>query len=342
MRFDADLLLAEARGNWYSIASCLTPELNSAMQKIGKHVPCPVHGGSDGFRLFKDFSETGGGVCNTCGSFANGIALTKWVKGWSYVQTLEALEHHLNVGSIHFQKKEHSTPAKSESVNLGAQVTLAIALSESLHIESLKNDAIPVAKYFVNRGLDEIMGATPKSLRFHPSMPYIDSKGKYFGHYPAMLAEIRNPLNQVVSLHRTFLTLEGKKAPVPQPKKLMASTKRGITKGGAIRLYPAQKLLAVAEGIETAIAVHLATGWPVWACVSAGGLERFVVPKSVTELKIMADKDRSGAGLKAAQVLASRYAHLNVQVLYPDEPIPHNVKSIDWLDVFVSHKGASL
>lgn len=53
-------------------------------ERKGKHVPCPVHGGRDGFRIFPDVAETGGGICNTCGSFANGFAPLMWINGWEF------------------------------------------------------------------------------------------------------------------------------------------------------------------------------------------------------------------------------------------------------------------
>src|SRR5690606_22491402 len=46
------------------------------------HVACPVHGGVDGFRLFKDYEDKGGGICNSCGSKTNGFAMLAWVRGY--------------------------------------------------------------------------------------------------------------------------------------------------------------------------------------------------------------------------------------------------------------------
>ena len=68
MSFDVNEVRAAAEGRWLEICGILAPQLAPAMEKIGTHVPCPVHGGDDGFRLFKDFSKSGGGICNTCGA----------------------------------------------------------------------------------------------------------------------------------------------------------------------------------------------------------------------------------------------------------------------------------
>ena len=56
----------DARGRWERVLPDLAPALKDAVERRGKHVPCPVHGGRDGFRVFPDVDETGGGVCNTC------------------------------------------------------------------------------------------------------------------------------------------------------------------------------------------------------------------------------------------------------------------------------------
>lgn len=40
-------------GQWLQILAALVPELDAAIARKGRHVACPVHGGRDGFRLFK-------------------------------------------------------------------------------------------------------------------------------------------------------------------------------------------------------------------------------------------------------------------------------------------------
>ena len=85
-----------ASGYWNSIVATLAPQLEQAVQKTGKHVPCPIHGGQDGFRLFRDFNATGGGICNTCGEFTDGFSLIQWVNEWSFSETLKAINEYLN------------------------------------------------------------------------------------------------------------------------------------------------------------------------------------------------------------------------------------------------------
>ena len=64
-RLDVAVVREAARGHWDAIFCALAPMLKAAMQQPGKHVPCPVHGGKDGFRLFPDYADAGSCVCNT-------------------------------------------------------------------------------------------------------------------------------------------------------------------------------------------------------------------------------------------------------------------------------------
>ena len=63
-----------------------------------------------------------------------------------------------------------------------------------------------------------------------------------------MLARVDDRNGRAVTLHRTYLTRDGKKANVPTVKKLMSPTVPGGTCGGAIRIYPAGETLAITEG----------------------------------------------------------------------------------------------
>ena len=94
---DVESLKAQAVGRWLAIISHLAPQLSQACQSPGRHMKCPCHGEQDGFRLFEDASETGGGYCNLTGSKADGLALLQWTNGWSFIETLEAVADYLGI-----------------------------------------------------------------------------------------------------------------------------------------------------------------------------------------------------------------------------------------------------
>ena len=88
-RLDVSVVREAARGHWDAIFCALAPMLKAAMQQPGKHVPCPVHGGKDGFRLFPDYATAGSCVCNTCGTFRDGFETLEWLHGWGFAETLK-------------------------------------------------------------------------------------------------------------------------------------------------------------------------------------------------------------------------------------------------------------
>lgn len=95
--FDAEIVKQKARGHWLDILTAQAPDLAPAVSDPGKRVPCPVHGGRDGFRLFKNAAESGGGICNTCGPFDNGISLLQWCNGLSFDEAVEVVAKQLKL-----------------------------------------------------------------------------------------------------------------------------------------------------------------------------------------------------------------------------------------------------
>jgi putative DNA primase/helicase len=186
--------------------------------------------------------------------------------------------------------------------------------------------ADPVDTYLRRRGITLPLAESPSVLRYHPHLLYRREDG-HRTYHPTMLARVDDPSGRAVTLHRTYLALHGRKADVTSPKKLMSPAIPGATRGAAIRLYAAGEILAVTEGIETALAVRLATGLPVWAATCAGGMERLIVPPEVNLVVICADNN--AAGLAAARTLARRLLaeQRRVKILTPDTP------GADWADL---------
>jgi hypothetical protein len=168
-------------------------------------------------------------------------------------------------------------------------------------------DGRTVRTYLDSRALGEILQAPPTVLRAHRALGYWDGASS-LGEYPAMIALFHGAGGQPVTLHLTYLRSDGcAKASVPSPKKIMAVPVRGATKGGAIHLYePRAGILGIAEGIESALSMHLLQKLPTWSSYCADNLERAHLPKGLRELHIGIDVDASGKGEQAAQSLAKR------------------------------------
>src|SRR5262249_4872859 len=146
-------------------------------------------------------------------------------------------------------------------------------------------------------------------------------------YHPAMLAVVTAPDNKPVTIHRSYLTEDGRKAPVNEPRKLYSP----VAKGCAIRLSPLTSTLGIAEGIETALSASFMFGVPTWAAICAGMLETFEPPSTVEQVVIFGDNDANFIGQRAAYALATRLSsRLAVQVRIPEKP------DTDWNDVLLA------
>jgi len=336
----ADHVREHARGQWLSILMALAPGIEKAANNLGRHTTCPIHGSKGAFRLFRDANISGGGICSSCGPKPDGFSLLMWLNDWNFQTALKEVAGVLGMTpetSRNFKPVkmaiEIPTPEKSEEDIIRIKKTIATVRLRSIPIHH--PDAKLACLYLKNRGLD---GVFPKghSLRFHPRMPYLDEDRKFLGYFPALLALVEND-DEVVTIHRTFLTNDGHKIPVECPKKLMEIPGERMVSGAAIRLGSPGRILSVTEGIETALAVIEATGMVTWALVSASLMAGFTPPDCVEKLIIWADLDRSNAGTEAAEKLAARVLELGKEVIIrtPEGPIPEGAKSVDWLDVLI-------
>jgi hypothetical protein len=186
----------------------------------------------------------------------------------------------------------------------------------------------PAGRYLTNRGLALV--DYPAALRVTRMNYYEDRVNQ--GEFDVMLGAVTSPPGSLVGLHRTFLTSDGKKAPVPNPKKMTVTS--APLPGASIKLYAptiieGKMTLGVAEGIETALACQLGWAIPTWSCVSASGMKTFIWPTQVESLVIFADNDP--AGLIAARDLAARAAPAGIEVRIL---VPKTARA-DWLDIYL-------
>lgn len=325
-----------ARGRWGEILVAIAPQLRPALERVGRHVPCPVHGGKDGFRVFPDVEDTGGSICNTCGTFTDGFATLMWANGWDFVTTLRAVSDYLGgIPRVDVSQPiviyDRHDPGKDEKLRLN----LNRVWHESIVLTA--RDAEPARLYLARRGISI---RPPETLRFHPSLSYHDG-GEKIGEFPALIAMVSSAQGNPVTIHRTYLTKDGQKAPVESPKKLMSYPKDRKLVGGAIRLVDPGDVLAVAEGLETALAVMEGTGLPVWCAVNALLMEAFVPPACVKRVVVFADRDKPtaqhphGHGQEAARRLVQRLWEMGIKAsaIVPKGEIQPGKKSLDWLDI---------
>ena len=291
-----------ARGRW----SGILPALGISESFLtGKHGPCPLCGGKDRWR-WDNREGRGTWICSRCGA-GDGISLVMQKNRWEFREAAKQVEALIGSVSADAPKRERSDCQKRE------------AMSKLWHSAKAVEANDPVGRYLAWRvGLTSF----PNCLRTGFNVRY---QADHPSFHPAMIALVTGPDGAPVILHRTYLTVDGRKAPLEAPKRL---TPGSIVKGAAVRLAAAGDVLGIAEGIETALSASAVFGVPCWAATNAAMLAGWQPPAAVKRIIIFADNDLSYAGQAAAYALARRIGPGPVvEVQIPSKP------GADWNDV---------
>jgi putative DNA primase/helicase len=320
---DLQLRIAEAKrrahGNWSNILE----RLGVDPKVLGKrNQPCPKCGGKDRFQFTDKFGD-GNYICRGCGP-GDGFELLGLCLSWKFMDALQAVEGLVGRASEGTKRAHHeaSPLAMRKLAERIWQAAQPVAAGDE------------VATYLAGRGIT--LPEYPKVLRTHPTLGYYvkepgSKRAKLVRTYPAMLAAVQGADDRVVTLHRTYLK-EGAKAPITECKKLLS----GGINGAAVRLFEPTAELCIAEGIETALAVHLRTGKPVWAALSATNMAKLWIPAAVMSVGIYADHDASYTGQAAAYALAKRLKteENNAGLREVAVHVPRHADT-DWADVLL-------
>jgi putative DNA primase/helicase len=272
-----------------------------------KHTSCPLCGGKDRFRFDDKYKHPGDGgyFCNQCGS-GNGFNLVMQIRGIDFKSACKEIDELLgNVKPVTKTLPEKSVQeiqSKLKRIFTGA-------------VRDIGNP------YLANRGI-----TVKPDIWYHKSCEYWDND-KQRAYHQAMLGIVTSPNGRKLAIHRTYLTLDGRKASV-KPNKKLTKVLEPLA-GSAIRLFDHGEVLGVAEGIETACAAFQLTGIPTWSVLNTSGMKSFVVPAELKKLIIFADHDSNQAGQKAAYELASR-CNVACEVRIPE------IADTDWADVLES------
>ena len=299
-----------AQGRWPGIMSALGV---AASYLTSKHGPCPMCGGKDRFR-FDNKDGKGTFYCSQCKA-GDGVQFVMLFLGLDFKQAAVEIEKVIGAAPLEAKKNVQSTDEKNAALDRLWRRA----------VEITKGD--PVALHLARRGLGE---RYPNALRYS-ARTKLSEDGSF---RPAMLAALVDVDGNPVNIHRTFLTLDGRKAEIGEPRKMMPGS---FPDGAAIRLAPHGHELGIAEGIETALAASMIFGLPCWSAVNSTGLEKWIPPAGVTSVLILGDNDPKYGGQAAAFALARRLA---VKGLLVRVEIPPGVGD-DWNDILIQQLRAA-
>jgi putative DNA primase/helicase len=292
-------------GRWLSILQNLgipSDHLKNA------HGPCPICAKVGAFSnkkpfRFDDKKGMGTWICTHCGS-GSGFDLLMSYHGWDFATAAKEVENVIGVCPV----METKTEAKDvEKIKANIKRIWGEAKFPNV-----------VDDYLRSRGLD----IASTALRGHQFLSYRDENGN-ISKEKAMLALVQDKDGKVTTLHRTFLLANGQRV------KKLYQTVQDTWLGGAIRLFPYHEesgFVALAEGIETALAVTEYKKIPTWATVTAQGMERWEPPEFIKRVSIFGDADANYIGQKAAYTLANRLTKAGIQTEV------HVPKTGDYLD----------
>ena len=164
----------------------------------------------------------------------------------------------------------------------------------------------PAKAYLISRGLRP----TPAWTRLREAVLRYPGAGQH----SAIVAPVTGTSGALEGIQRTFLTADGCKLPVRDPKLSL-----GRVRGGAIRLAELAAELVLCEGLEDGLSLaQELPGASVWAAPGAGMLAAISLPPIVSSVIIAADND--AAGEQAARRTAERFASegRQVRIMRPD------------------------
>ena len=221
---------------------------------------CPFH--NERTPSFTVAPQKGFFHCFGCGAHGDAIAFERLYNGLNYRQALQKIS---------------GLPADSKPVSrLKGRNGFALPEARRLYESAEPISGTLAERYLCNRGISLCrLPSGLQSLRFAPSLPYWQARqGRSIriGAFPALLAAFRSLDGAFRALHTTWLDARtGSKLSLTSAEgaPLPAKKIRGRIEHACIPLYPPTERMLVAEGIETALSVSLATGIP---CLVAGSL----------------------------------------------------------------------
>lgn len=307
-RLSFDEIRANARGRWPEIIGALVGQDYIS----GKNGPCPGCGGRDRFQ-FNRRSDAGAFVCRAHPrQGGDGFELLAHALGLSFAEAMRQVGDFLGLTHYNAAPRRPAPPPPAPAVDWSQARKAARGMWHSARqIEA----SDPAGRYLASRGL--ALPGTATALRFHPSLSYWNA-GREIGRFPALLARISRLDGLGAGLHRSWLSEAGRKLAIDglPARKLF---KAGDLTGTAVQLAPPDAgRLAIAEGIETALAFSQATGCPCWAALSAGALARWQPPEAARKVYIAVDVD--AAGEAAAAALAKRLLAAGLEVFLAPPP----------------------
>lgn len=252
---------------------------------------CPFH--QENTPSFRVNDAKGVYNCFGCGRSGDAIQFLQELNGLTFLDALALLAN----GDL-----PEIDPIDRAAYERVEQESRLAAMAEAFRQWASARDVAgtPAEIYLRSRG---ITGPLPWSVRFTYAPLRFDKKtGRAAGpRLPALIFACQNASDKIVGVQRVFLTRDGQKAAMRNPKLSL-----GQTRGCAVRLGPVARRIILCEGPEDGLTLR--QRYPsesVWIALGTGGLPFVELPDEVEEVALGGDNNPPG---KAA-ILAGSEAY---------------------------------
>ncbi|WP_419910320.1 DUF7146 domain-containing protein [Hoeflea sp.] len=285
-------------------------------RRQGRYWICgDVHGAPGRSLYVRLFGERAGRWCDTATSeYGDLLDLIMANRGLDFRSACDEARAFLRMPSKPMRRHEPAPSGTSEAARrlFAASKPIRGTLAER-YLRSrgivLQPNTLRVSPFQTNAEQAKACQSNARALRFHPRCFYRGPAGRQ--EWPALIAAVTDGKGEVTGVHRTWLHPEGGKAPVDQPRRAL-----GHLAGNGVRFGVVRDVLAVTEGIETALALRtVMPGMPAVAALSASHLAALNLPPALRRLYVARDNDE--AGRLALERLRSRAGATDICELVP-------------------------
>jgi AAA domain/Toprim domain len=287
-------------GRQFEILRALGIEWNP--RRSMQHIRCPLPGHADEHPSWRWDDSKGRYFC-TCGG-GDIFGVTMKMRGLQWREAADWIREALGEP----RRREDARPARESPAGYDPDRYLRVLL------RSGPGEGTFADRYLRSRGI--ALSPWPDALRFNGST-YCKERNS---HLPAVIALMSAaPDAEPTSVFRIYLSADGKaKAAIKEPKLSLGKP----LAGKAVWLGELGERIVITEGVEDAAACLIAC--ETFAAAGIGdNTANIVLPTSVREVVIFADRDADGKGERIAYKLAERLHGEGRRVLIALAPEPY-------------------
>lgn len=241
---------------------------------------CPYH--SEKSPSFRVNDSKGLFHCFGCGASGDIFKYLMDIEGLPFREAFAALADAANLPTV--DPKQRQQQARAETADRAA----AILSAQAQWHDARTVRGTPAELYLRSRG---IIGDMPPTIRFARVAAWKNPKTGADGPaLPALIAACQNRAGKIVGVQRIFLTKEGTKANMANPKLSL-----GQVRGCALRLGPIAPHIILCEGPEDGLTLRQKhPRASVWVSLGTGAMPHIELPEAIRRVTIAGDNNAPG------------------------------------------------